>query len=88
LPKTTSKTQAKLQQARNKLNLSLADPFSFSRTDISLTAAAIVKEFECKLSLEPNLQLNIHDNFQDILEHEKDFKKKFIAENDHQKPIF
>jgi len=88
LPKTTPKTQAKLQQARDKSNLSLLDPFSFNRKDITLTVAAIANEFEWKLSLEPQPDLNKWDISQDILEHEKDIKKKFIAEDDHQKPIF
>ena len=88
LPKTNSKTVAKLQQARSKSNLTLLDPFSFDRKNLILTVGAIVKEFQCKLSLEPKPDVNKLNISQDILEHEKDFKKKLIAEDDHQKPIF
>ncbi|CAI2382149.1 unnamed protein product [Moneuplotes crassus] len=88
LPKIQSLSQTKMQQMKNKSNLNLANPFSFDRKNLILTVGAIVKDFQNKLCIEPNLDVNKYNISQDIMEHEKDFKKKLIAEDDHHKPIF
>ena len=88
LPKTSLKLQAKLQQVRNKSNLSLLDPFSFDRKNIILTVGSMAKDFNWKLSLEPKPDANSLDINQELLDQEKDLKKKLIAEDDHEKPIF
>jgi len=73
---------------KNKSNLNLSNPFSFDRKNLILTVGAIVKDFHSKLSIEPNLDVNKYNISQDIMDYEKDFKKKLIAEDDHNKPIF
>ena len=68
--------------------LSLTNPLSFSRKDLLCTMSGIVKDFNCKLSLEPTeSKTSEADIGLNIFENERDFKNNPNVKEDHHKPL-
>ena len=85
------KNKANKKKMDKKQELSLSDSMSFSRKDLLCTMSGIVKDFNCKLSLEPvskTKEIDIHIT-RNILDHDaRDISKSLRVEDDHQKPLF